>query len=176
MLLYLSLLLLSNLLENFVPVGSSGVGPCLQAGDQVPLRLKIKGKLLKELRPIFSQTFPWSKCQWWDWNPRSEDYEWAVDHCAGALTLIIMELSIVTFSRTTFSIVTFSKVTFSIVTFSIATFRIVTFSIATFSIVTSGIVTSGIVTFSIATFSTVTFSIATFSIETFRVRALSIKG
>ncbi len=123
---YLSLLLLSNLLENFVPVGSSGVGPCLQAGDQVPLRLKIRGKLLKELRPIFSQTFPWSKCQWWDWNPRSDDYEWAVDHCAGALTLI--ELSIVTFSRTTFSIVTFRIVTFSIVTSGIVTFSIVTFS------------------------------------------------
>jgi hypothetical protein len=141
MLLYLSLLLLSNLLENFVPVGSSGVGPCLQAGDQVPLRLKIKGKLLKELRPIFSQTFPWSKCQWWDWNPRSEEYERAVDYCAGALTLIITKLSIVTFSRTTFSIVTFSIVTFSTMTFrhSIATFSIVTFSIATFSIVTFSI-------------------------------------
>ena len=37
---YLSLLLLSNLLEDLVPVGSSGVGPGLEAGDQVSLRLK----------------------------------------------------------------------------------------------------------------------------------------
>ena len=41
---HLSFLLLSNLFEHFVPVWTSGVGPGLQAGDQVALRLEIEIK------------------------------------------------------------------------------------------------------------------------------------